>query len=51
MVSTAGCDHRPVGFGSRGGGFRYVFPYAPPERESVICFPAVGHASHIVRQE
>ena len=42
---TAGCGHRPIGSGSREGGCRYVFPFAPPERKGVVCFPAVGYAS------
>ena len=45
MIPTAGCGHRPVGSGSREGGCKYVFPYAPPERESVFSFRAVGHAN------
>ena len=45
MTPTAGCGHCPVGSGSRERGSRYVFPYAPPERESVVCFPPVAHAS------
>ena len=35
MVPTAGCGHRPVGSRSREGGCKYIFPYAPPGRESV----------------
>ena len=27
------------------GGAGTFFPYTPPERESVVCFPAVGYAS------
>ena len=51
MVPTAGCGHRPVDSGSREEGCRYVFLYAPPERKSVVCFPAVGHASRRGRLE
>ena len=36
MVPTAGCGHRPVGSGSREGGCRYGFPYAPPEKVSFV---------------
>ena len=45
MVLTAGCGHRPIGSGSREVRCRYVFPYVPPERKSVLFFPSVGHAS------
>ena len=45
MIPTFGCGHRSVGSGSREGGHRHVFPYAPSERKRVVCFPAVGHAS------